>query len=94
MAHAIPRAAAHAKARFIHISTDVISDGENAPYDERAQPNPITSYGESKARGERAVISAHPEAVIVRTSLIYGFDPMDSVLTANARWRNAAALYR
>ncbi len=72
------RAATHAKARLIHISTDVIFDGEHAPYDERAQPDPITLYGESKARGERAVTAAHPQPVIVRTSLIYGFDPMDS----------------
>lgn len=74
----IARAAAQAKARLIHISTDVIFDGEHSPYDERAQPNPITPYGESKARSERAVTATHPGPVIVRTSLIYGFDPIDT----------------
>lgn len=73
----IAHAAAQAHARLVHISTDVIFDGEHAPYDERAQPNPITPYGESKARGERVVTATHPRAVILRTSLIYGFEPMD-----------------
>lgn len=73
----IAHASAQANARLIHISTDVIFDGEHAPYDERAQPNPITTYGESKARGERVVTATHPRAVVVRTSLIYGFAPMD-----------------
>ncbi len=75
--HNIAHSAVQTNARLIHISTDVIFDGESAPYDERAQPNPITPYGESKARGERVVTATHPRAVIVRTSLIYGFDPMD-----------------
>jgi dTDP-4-dehydrorhamnose reductase len=70
-------AAARAGARFIHLSSDVIFNGEHAPYDERAAPNPITPYAESKTRAERAVIDECPFAVIVRTSLIYGFDPLD-----------------
>ncbi len=73
----VASAAAQADARLIYISSDVIFDGEHAPYDESALPDPITPYGESKARGERLVITTHPRAVAVRTSLIYGFDPMD-----------------
>jgi len=73
----IARAAARAGARLVHLSSDVIFDGEHAPYDETAPPDPISPYGESKARAERAVIEEYPHAVIVRTSLIYGFDPVD-----------------
>ncbi len=34
--------------------------------------SPITTYGRHKAEAEQAVGEAHPHAVIVRTSLIYG----------------------
>jgi dTDP-4-dehydrorhamnose reductase len=73
----IARAVARSNARLIHLSSDVIFDGEHAPYDESALPAPITPYAESKARAERAVIAEHSRAVIVRTSLVYGFDPLD-----------------
>ncbi len=64
-------------ARMVHLSSDVIFDGEHAPYDEQAAPNPISPYGETKARAEQAVDEQDPQALIVRTSLIYGFDPLD-----------------
>jgi dTDP-4-dehydrorhamnose reductase len=73
----IARAAARLHARLIHLSSDVIFDGEHAPYDERAAPDPISPYAESKARAEFAVREECPRAVIIRTSLIYGFDPLD-----------------
>jgi dTDP-4-dehydrorhamnose reductase len=73
----VARAARRVEARLLHLSTDVIFDGEHAPYDEDAAPAPITPYGESKARAEQVVRAEHPRALIVRTSLVYGFDPMD-----------------
>jgi dTDP-4-dehydrorhamnose reductase len=82
----VARAAARCNARMIHLSSDVIFDGEHAPYDEDAAPAPLTPYGESKARAERAVAQTfqvsepwkvYSYALIVRTSLVYGFDPID-----------------
>ena len=73
----IARAVARANARLIHLSSDVIFDGEHAPYTERAAPDPISPYAESKARAESAVKEELPRAVIARTSLIYGLDPLD-----------------
>lgn len=73
----IARAAARTRSRLIHLSSDVIFDGEHAPYDESAPPQPISAYGRSKAAAERAVLDEHPRPVIVRTSLIYGFQPLD-----------------
>lgn len=65
-------------ARLIHLSSDVIFDGEHtAAYTERDPPNPITGYGAAKADAERFVTEHHPNAAIVRTSLIYGFEPID-----------------
>jgi dTDP-4-dehydrorhamnose reductase len=60
-------------ARLIHMSSDVIFDGERAgSYNEQDAPCPITPYGEAKAAAERLVAQHHPGALIARTSLIYG----------------------
>lgn len=71
--------AAHAiGARLIHLSSDVIFSGNrDTPYTEADVPDPVTAYGEAKAEAERLVSAACPGAVLVRTSLIYGFDPLD-----------------
>lgn len=59
--------------RLVHISTDVVFDGEKgSPYTEEDEPAPLTDYGHAKADAERAVLKAHPGALVVRTSLIYG----------------------
>ncbi|MFV9504724.1 MAG: SDR family oxidoreductase [Oscillochloridaceae bacterium umkhey_bin13] len=74
----VARAAALVGARLIHISSDVIFDGEGGrAYHESDPPNPISAYGAAKALAEQLVASSHPNAVIGRTSLIYGFDPID-----------------
>ena len=39
---------------------------------DRDEPRPLTEYGRAKADAERAVLSAHPGALVVRTSLLYG----------------------
>jgi dTDP-4-dehydrorhamnose reductase len=70
---AVNVAAAAAGARLVHLSTDVVFDGEKgAPYVEEDEPNPLTEYGRAKADAERAVLAEHPGALVVRTSLIYG----------------------
>jgi len=71
----VARAAAGVGARLVHISTDVIFDGQRGSYVEGDLPNPITPYGRSKALAEEAVLASGAEAVIVRTSLIYGWRP-------------------
>ena len=71
------RAACGVGARFIHLSSDMVFDGERGPYDEDATPAPITAYGRAKAEAERAVRDAHPGAFIVRTSLLYRLEPPD-----------------
>lgn len=74
----VAAAAAQTSARLIHMSSDVIFDGEKTgAYTEADPPNPITDYGRAKARAEALVQAIYPAAAIVRTSLIYGFDPLD-----------------
>ncbi len=79
----VARSAAAVGARLIHVSTDVIFDGERPPYIENDPPSPITAYGESKARAEAALETSGADAVIVRTSLIYGWRP---TLDRQTRW--------
>jgi dTDP-4-dehydrorhamnose reductase len=57
--------------RFIHLSTDQVFDGMEAPYTETSTPHPINPYGTAKAQAEDLVRSLNPEATIVRTSLMY-----------------------
>ena len=69
----VARAAAAVGARLLHLSTDVVFDGrKGAPYDEDDPVSPVTDYGRAKAEAERRVAGAHPDALLVRTSLLYG----------------------
>lgn len=43
------------KKQFIYISTDFVFDGNTPPYVETSEPHPISTYGDSKYRGELAV---------------------------------------
>lgn len=62
-------------ARFIHISTDYVFDGEKrGPYTEEDEARPISVYGESKREGERRALEANDRALIVRVSWVFGPD--------------------
>ena len=70
---AVAAAAHRSGARLVHLSTDLVFDGEQgAPYEEDADPRPVSAYGAAKLEAERIVARAHPEALLVRTSLLYG----------------------
>lgn len=57
---------------LVHLSTDFIFDGEDGPYDEEAEPNPVSYYGESKLKAEEIVLKNGLDAAILRTVLVYG----------------------
>ena len=60
---------------LVHISTDFIFDGSHGPLDERAVPNPVNFYGESKLGGEKALQDSTISWAILRTVLVYGVTP-------------------
>jgi dTDP-4-dehydrorhamnose reductase len=72
-ARVVAEAAARAGARLIHLSSDLVFGGSRGrPLTEDDPPDPLPGYGEWKANAERQVAEAHPGALLVRTSLIYG----------------------
>ena len=57
--------------RIVYTSTDLVFDGEQAPYSESDAPAPLSEYGRSKVGGEQA-LAGHNSAAVVRVSLLYG----------------------
>ena len=90
-------AAARAGARLVHISTDLVFDGTAVrPYTEDDEPLPATPYGRTKLEGEREVQAAHPDALVVRTSLMVGGDEpgrQEQLVLAAARGESDIAFF-
>ena len=68
----LAEAAQNVGARFILSSTDMVFDGEAAPYREDDPPSPISNYGRTKAEAER-VTAYFDDTLVVRLPLMYGF---------------------
>jgi dTDP-4-dehydrorhamnose reductase len=67
----LARLAAVCGARLVLVSTDLVFDGEGAPFREDAPPAPVSVYGRTKVAAEAAVL-AEPGNLVVRVSLLYG----------------------
>ncbi len=72
--------AAYARSReipFVYYSTEYVFDGaadHPGPYGEDEPTHPLSVYGMSKLEGERTVMEAHPGALVIRTTVVYGPD--------------------
>lgn len=62
---------------FIHVSTDAVFDGTVGSYAEDAPTSPTSTYGRSKRDSEKAVLDAHPTALVARVNF-YGWSPSGS----------------
>ena len=67
--------------RMIHLSTDLVFNGESGPYTESARPTPISEYGRWKTRAEAEVQASIRDAAVVRTSLVTELEPPDPRIT-------------
>ena len=72
---ALAASAAACGHRFVYFSTEYVFSGHHGPYSEDAPGDPISAYGSSKWKGEMEVRKAHPDSLIVRTTVVYGPDP-------------------
>lgn len=69
----LARACAERGIALVTFSSDLVFDGElSRPYVEDDVTRPLNTYGLSKAHAERFVLSAHPHALVVRTSAFFG----------------------
>jgi dTDP-4-dehydrorhamnose reductase len=59
----------------VYFSSDYVFDGHAGPYDEFAPTNPISQYGAQKLSAEHLIMQRAHEALIVRTTVVYGLEP-------------------
>jgi dTDP-4-dehydrorhamnose reductase len=82
----LARKARERGAKFAHLSTDYVFDGDSdRPYRTDDVPRPLSVYGASKLAGERAVLEAHPSALVVRSSWIFSATGRNFVTTMSSR---------
>lgn len=80
---ALPRRLAqianHLNGRILHLSTDMLFDGEEAPYITSDKPNPCNLYGQTKLLAEREVLQYGGElATVLRMTIAMGNSPSGS----------------
>ncbi|MEW6608085.1 MAG: dTDP-4-dehydrorhamnose reductase [bacterium] len=61
-------------AKLVFFSTEYVFDGKAGPYSELDLPNPISYYGQTKLEAERAIIDNLDDYLIIRTTVVYGYD--------------------
>lgn len=85
------------KTVLIHISTDFVFDGFlNTPYLEDDIARPIGFYGDTKYKGERAIINNLEEHFVIRTSWLYsefGNNFMKTMLKLGAERDELSVVY-
>ncbi len=68
----LARAAKRYGSLLVHISTDYVFDGMlGRPCKESDMPSPLDVYGETKLKGEQAVVASGCRYVILRTAWLY-----------------------
>lgn len=82
------------KRGFLHVSTDFVFDGSaTEPYREDHETHPQSKYGQSKLFGERNIQKENPDAIIVRTSWLFGPHGKSFPRTLINRWREGKSIH-
>lgn len=71
----VARAARGVGAHLVFVSTDYVFSGERGPYREDDPADPISVYGRTKLEAEKIVNRLCPNAVVARTSTLFGHAP-------------------
>ena len=71
----IATAAGRLGARLVFYSTEYVFDGSAGPHSEEAQPSPLNVYGRTKLEAERVIATILPDCLILRTAVVYGWEP-------------------
>lgn len=77
-------------AKLVFYSTEYVFDGVAGPYGEDDPPNPLGAYAQSKAAGEEAIRAALDDHLIVRTTVVFGWEPT-SLNFAMQVWKRLSA---
>jgi dTDP-4-dehydrorhamnose reductase len=92
----VAAAAAAAGSALVHLSTDVVFDGDAAPYVESDPVAPVNEYGRWKVLAEQAAAVEVPDVCITRTSLVVDLERPDrstAALFDTVRRGDAATLF-
>jgi dTDP-4-dehydrorhamnose reductase len=73
-AQALLKLAQDAGAKIVYYSSEYVFDGAHGPYREDDTPNPISVYGRLKLEMEEFILKQMPEALILRTTVVYGWE--------------------
>jgi dTDP-4-dehydrorhamnose reductase len=72
----VMEAAKFLNTRVVMLSTDAVFGGmKKSSYYDDDVPDPVNEYGRSKYEAEKIILGYG--GFVVRTSLVYGFNPMD-----------------
>ena len=89
-------ACAACNARLLFTSTAAVFDGQKHGYREDDPVSPVSVYGETKAKAEKAVLALGSSATVVRIALAIGFGAnpgTNSILgTLNKKWASGQAV--
>jgi dTDP-4-dehydrorhamnose reductase len=66
--------ARRAGAKLVFYSSEYVFDGAAGPYDEQALPRPLSVYGRAKLEAENAIREVLEDALIVRTTVVFGWE--------------------
>ncbi len=79
----LAKACSEINARFIHVSTDFVFDGQSlSPYKSSDTTSPLCVYGETKLMGENLALQYNPNnTAIIRTAWVYSSHARNFVKT-------------